>query len=378
MPNPDHLKLLQQGVNAWNKWRREHPYLLLDLSSINLSSTNLRGANLSGTNLSGADLGGANLSGTNFLEADLKNANLSKADLILANLTRADLLEVNLKRADLKRADLSGAHLGGADLREADLIGANLSRTLLYFTTLSSARVAQADFTEARLIGTIFTDMDLSEAKGLETVRHSGPSSIGTDTMLKSKGEIPEIFLRGAGIPEDLILYIRMLRGNAIEFYSCFISYSHKDKVFARRLHDALQGRGIRCWLDEHQLLPGADIFEEIDRGIKLWDKVLLCCSEASLTSWWVDNEIKTAFGKEQELMKQRGKRVLALIPLNLDGYLFQWERGTMAQEVKSRMAADFRGWEKDNSIFEAQFERLVRALRAGDEGKELPPPSRL
>jgi hypothetical protein len=377
MPNPDHLKLLQQGVNAWNKWRREHPYLLLDLSSINLSSTNLRGANLSGTNLSGADLGGANLSGTNFLEADLKNANLSRADLILANLSRADLLEVNLKRADLKRADLSGAHLGGADLREADLIGANLSRTLLYFTTLSSARVAQADFTEARLIGTIFTDMDLSEAKGLETVRHSGPSSIGTDTMLKSKGEIPEIFLRGAGIPEDLILYIRTLRGNAIEFYSCFISYSHKDKVFARRLHDALQGRGIRCWLDEHQLLPGADIFEEIDRGIKLWDKVLLCCSEDSLKSWWVDNEIKTAFGKEQELMKQRGKRVLALIPLNLDGYLFQWERG-MAQEVRSRMAADFRGWEHDNSIFEVQFERLVRALRAGDEGREVPPPPRL
>jgi hypothetical protein len=31
--------------------------------------------------------------------------------------------------------------------------------------------------------------------------------------------------------------------------YSVFISYSHADKAFARRVHDTLQGRGIRCLL---------------------------------------------------------------------------------------------------------------------------------
>jgi hypothetical protein len=71
-----------------------------------------------------------------------------------------------------------------------------------------------------------------------------------------------------------------------IQFYLCFISYNHTDKAFARRLYDALQGRGIRCWLDEKQLLPGDDIYDQVDRGIRLWDKVLLCCSKASLTSW--------------------------------------------------------------------------------------------
>ena len=55
--------------------------------------------------------------------------------------------------------------------------------------------------------------------------------------------------------------------------------YAHEDKLFARRLHDALQGRGVRCWLDEKQMLPGDDIYEQVDRGIRLWDKVLLCCS---------------------------------------------------------------------------------------------------
>src|ERR1039457_224253 len=47
------------------------------------------------------------------------------------------------------------------------------------------------------------------------------------------------------------------LLNQAIEFYSCFISYSHAEKPFAYRLHDTLQSRGIRCWLDEHQVLPG-------------------------------------------------------------------------------------------------------------------------
>ena len=80
---------------------------------------------------------------------------------------------------------------------------------------------------------------------------------------------LPLPFLRGCGWSDALIDYIPSLLGEAISFYSCFISYSHEDKAFARRLHDQLQGRGIRCWLDEHQVLPGDDIYEQVDRGIR-------------------------------------------------------------------------------------------------------------
>ena len=82
-------------------------------------------------------------------------------------------------------------------------------------------------------------------------------------------------------MPERLFTHMGSLSETG-EFYSCFISYSHEDKLFARRLHGALQGRGVRCWLDEKQMLPGDDIYEEVDRGIRLWDKVLLCCSRHS------------------------------------------------------------------------------------------------
>ena len=54
-----------------------------------------------------------------------------------------------------------------------------------------------------------------------------------------------------------------------------------------------------------------------------------------------------TALSEERQLMKQRGKKTLALIPLNLDGYLFEWNNGK-AEPVRSRLAADFTGWETD------------------------------
>lgn len=150
------------------------------------------------------------------------------------------------------------------------------------------------------------------------------------------------------------------------QFYSCFISYSHADTLFARHLYEALHGRGIQCWLDEHQLLPGQKIDKEIDRSIRLWDKVLLGCSKKSLTSWWVENEIQIAFDKEQKLWKERGVETLVLIPLDLDGFLFrqEWQSG-MATQIRSRVAANFTDWEHDHNKFEAQVELLVRALRA-------------
>jgi hypothetical protein len=198
-------------------------------------------------------------------------------------------------------------------------------------------------------------------------------------TLVKS-GKLSKEFLRGCGLSDRFIELIPSLfwLPESVEFFSCFISYSHKDKLFARYLFDALQERGIRCWLDEKQLLPGDEIHEEVAKGIGRWDKVLLCCSENSLReSWWVDNEITLAFQKEQQLQKTRGEKVLVLIPIDLDGYVFHWDNGKKAQ-ITSRVLADFTQWGKDNTRLSGELAKITRALRTDEGGRETPPEPRI
>jgi hypothetical protein len=282
--------------------------------------------------------------------------------------------------ANLNRTNLNRTNLSGADLSEANLSEGNLSEAVMLRATLWSAILDRANFERTVVASTIFGNVDLSSCRGLDSVQHDGPSTLGVDSIIRSKGRIPEIFLRGVGLPDEWITYIPSLVGDGIQFFSCFISYSNADKPFAIRLHDSLQSKGIRCWLDEKHLLPGDDISRELKQGIYLWDKFLLCASKNSLTSWWVEDEIKTTLEKERVLRKERGKPIHKLIPLNLDGYMFTeaWDLGVLANEIRSRVAADSRDWEKPNSNFSQKVDRVIKALRADEGARELPPPSRL
>jgi hypothetical protein len=107
-----------------------------------------------------------------------------------------------------------------------------------------------ANFEGAWIGNTSFTGVDLSVAAGLDKVRHHGPSSIDIDTLYKSGGKIPVEFLRGCGVPDDFITFIPSHFGvqQAIQFYSCFISYSTKDEVFARRLYSRMRDEKLRVW----------------------------------------------------------------------------------------------------------------------------------
>jgi uncharacterized protein YjbI with pentapeptide repeats len=302
------LDLLKQGIKEWNKWRAENPISAMDLSDANLS------------------------------------------DL---DLSHGDFRDTNLRGANLRDSNLHSALLDAVLLEDADLSGVNFT-----FTNLCGGQVARANFYKARMFNTSIVDIDLSEVKNLESVEHEGPSSIGIDTIYKSRGNIPEKFLRGCGVPEDFITYMRSLTGKAIEFYSCFISYSGKDEAFAKRLYNDLQSEGVRCWFAPEDLKIGERFRVRIDESIRLYDKLLLVLSENSVASEWVEKEVETAFEKERE----QGK--IVLFPVRLDDAVLEIKSGWTADVRRSRHIGDFRDWKSHDSYRKA-FERLMRDLKA-------------
>jgi hypothetical protein len=353
MANPEHLKILREGVSRWNKWRGQHPQTQPDLGGAELAFADLHGAALLKANLVEAYLFKVNLN-----EADLSGANLSGAKLIKADLTYAKFRGADLRCADLSGANLRWAELAGTRLDEADLSGANLSRASLLYATLARTNIGKTNFSKADFGQGILVDVDLNKALGLESVKHFFPSSIGIDTFLKSKGKIPEVFLRGAGVPDIFIEYAASLAGKAIEFYSAFISYSSKDEDLAKRLYADLQTKGVRCWFAPEDLKIGDKFRTEIDRAIRVHDKLLLLLSANSILSDWVEKEVETAFDRERH-----DKRTV-LFPIRLDDTIVDAVDGWAADIRRTRHIGDFTNW-KDHDSYQTAFERLLRDLKA-------------
>jgi hypothetical protein len=329
--NRKHFEILNKGAEAWNEWRRQNPKIRPNLAKEIL---------LLNVDLSGADLSGADLSGT-------------------------DLFGARLDRADLRGADLHEAGLGTATLFAANLNGANLTAAALGGANFNMASLSGMNVTNSVMAGTVLANVDLSSAKGLETVKHRGPSTVGIDTIYKSKGKIPEMFLRGAGVPEIFIAYMKSLAGSptVFEYYSSFISYSTKDQKFADLLHWQLQSKGARVWLATEDLKIGGRFRAEIDEAIRLYDKLLLVLSKDSVKSPWVEAEVEAAFEKE------RKQKRTVLFPIRLDDAVMETEEAWAADIRRTRHIGDFRKW-KNHDEYQKAFGRLMRDLKAEEKGQ--------
>jgi hypothetical protein len=349
MANPEHLAILKQGVEVWNRWREENPDVDPDLTGEAFQHERWPQINLLSAHLANVHLVDVHLDG-----ADLTDCTLINSELIAVSFRNATLITANLSATRLFRTDFTGADMSDADLTLALIRRCPFSTTSLF---------------RAGLYETTFLDIDLSKAIGLDTCVHHGPSTLDHRTLLRS-AELPDVFLRGVGLPDTLIRYLHSLANTPHQFYSCFLSYSTKDEEFATRLHNNLMAAGVRCWFAPHDIKGGRKIHVQIDEAIGTYDRLLLILSDHSMSSEWVKTEIANA-----RLREIREKRQM-LFPISLVPFeqIRQWkafdaETGKdSAREVREYFIPDFSNW-KDYNAYQKAFERLLRDLKS-EKGK--------
>jgi hypothetical protein len=184
----EHLKILKQGVEAWNKWREENPDVKPDLCNLAIYKENseicatelnsdedhsrlmtelmnsYKGVDLSKINLRGANLNRSVLIRATLREADLRNAKLKEANLFNACLVGSEFDGVNLQGIKLNNAELQGTVLSYTNLEKAVLSYVNLQRSWLIQVNLQEAILLCADLQGTEILSTKLQGANFSYA----------------------------------------------------------------------------------------------------------------------------------------------------------------------------------------------------------------------
>lgn len=155
-------------------------------------------------------------------------------------------------------------------------------------------------------------------------------------------------------------------RSKAVDFYTCFISFTEADDAFSERLYNDLQAKGVRCWRWKEDARWGKTLMRSIDEAVQVYDKLIVICSEQSLNSPAVIREIERALQKEDDSARE-GKEGEVLFPIRLDDYIFTGWTHHRKADVTAKNVGDFRQWEQ-HAAYKKAFDRLLRDLKAEEK----------
>jgi TIR domain-containing protein len=136
-----------------------------------------------------------------------------------------------------------------------------------------------------------------------------------------------------------------------------FISYCREDFGTAHRLWKDLTSRGLDCWFDGEDLLPGQRWRHEIERAIRRSDFFLALISSHSLTKrGFVQRELKLALDVLEEIPLHK----VYVVPIRLDEC-----------ELEHPALSDLQ-WVDLFPLYEEGFARLMRLFPFSKSAKKL------
>jgi len=419
MANMEHVQLVKRGRDHVARWREANPDESLDLNAaymsyvrapqVDISGADVRDSDLMGAVLQRANLSGCFLNPCHLYHANLREANLTRArmnganlrgadlrgaDLSGADLDRAVLSEANLSAAKLVNANLSRASLAGANLTDADLTGASFAGASLVRANMTNAKCTNSDFFQTQFWGvdlsctdltgslfgySIFQDCDLSGAIGLGLVRHDAPTTIGLDTLFRSRGQIPESFLMGAGLPSVAAGFLGAAKDDVTSLREVFIACIDEDQEFAKTLRDDLRARGVRCWVFSEEVRGNALVDrhsasdqEEIERWLRDYNKMVVLGSAASLEAEAILNDLTHA--KQMQLSTETWSLFLGAVDDTLTDPKVRTARNLSTEHVVFNLA----GQKDDRETYQKEVVRLAEALKQDQPASDGVPKSNI
>jgi uncharacterized protein YjbI with pentapeptide repeats len=158
MANQEHLHLLRQGVEAWNRWREENPSVKPDLSQLDFESIReicVVGPNLSWYNLSSADLRMSSIRNAAVANASFENAYMVSADLCFGYFGHCNFRGAKLRLSRLGSAELTYCDFTGADLAYCTAEETKFTGSVLSMVNMQQMQLVATDFSEASLQGAL-------------------------------------------------------------------------------------------------------------------------------------------------------------------------------------------------------------------------------
>lgn len=391
MAGKEELKALRKGVKYWNSWREAELIQTPDLSNhccfdpSDFSNINLSFANLSNSRFYNCNFDKANVENAIWSDSEITNcsfvhSNLKNATVIFSKLNGSDFSDATLTGLKAIAADFSTAQLRNTNMSNSTLAacvfwGANLTNVNLTSSNLQNANFTDSildntDFKSASIGSTLFLRTSLNDALNLSSLFANEKSIIDLETIIKSRSQLKTLISK-IGIPmksEDHVLDI--FDSSISQLYPVFLSHSSIDKPFASKVYNELSNQGCQIWYDEYQINPGDVIHKKIYHGIENFDKLLLICSENSLNSWWVNDEIEKILAKERQLTKKYGKQYNLLIPIKIDDYVHSWD-SHYKTIIEQRSIGDFKNWNSKDQ-FEKSIAHLMKGLSVINQEKEI------
>ncbi|HEX8090000.1 MAG TPA: TIR domain-containing protein [Blastocatellia bacterium] len=133
---------------------------------------------------------------------------------------------------------------------------------------------------------------------------------------------------------------------------SVFLSHSHKDKEFVRRLAYDLRANGVKVWVDEAEILVGDSLIQKIGQAIEEMDYLGIILSPNSVESDWVRQELEIAMIEE---IKGRRIKVLPIL----------YHRCKLPHFLEGKKYADFTLLAEYQTGLQSLLKKLVPQLEA-------------